>query len=40
MSIEGCRFEEPGMFLVELFCDNTWVSDATLLLQPPSGMKT
>jgi hypothetical protein len=39
LTIEGCRFEQPGMYFVELFCDNTWVCDATLLLQPASGNK-
>lgn len=29
---EGVYFEEPGVYLVELFCDNTWVGDVTLLL--------
>jgi hypothetical protein len=37
LAIEGCQFEQPGMYLVELFCDNAWVCDATLLLRPPSG---
>jgi len=33
LTIEGCRFERPGMYLLELFCDNTWVCDTTLLLR-------
>ena len=33
MYIEGCRFERPGVYLVELFCDNIWVSDTELLLR-------
>jgi hypothetical protein len=32
VTIEGCRFERPGMYAVELFCDNTWVCDTQLLL--------
>jgi hypothetical protein len=39
LAIEGCKFDEPGMYLVELFCHNTWVCDATLLLEAPSGKK-
>lgn len=35
--IEGCRFSEPGIHLVELFCDNSWVCDAILLLSPAKG---
>ncbi len=33
MYIQGCRFERPGVYLVELFCDNIWVSDTELLLR-------
>jgi hypothetical protein len=32
LMIEGCRFERPGLYLVELFCDNTWVCDTPVLL--------
>lgn len=28
----GVRFEEPGIYLVELFCNNVWVGDVTLEL--------
>lgn len=28
----GVRFDEPGIYLVELFCNNTWVGDVTLEL--------
>jgi hypothetical protein len=28
LTIEGCRFERPSLYLIELFCDNTWVCDA------------
>lgn len=27
------RFPQAGVYLVELYCDNQWVADATLLLQ-------
>lgn len=33
MTIEGCRFERPGLYVLELFCDNTWVSDTQVLLR-------
>ena len=29
----GCDFQEPGLYLVELYCDNTWVTDTTLQLR-------
>jgi hypothetical protein len=32
-TIEGCAFASPGLYLVELYCDNTWVADTTLLLR-------
>jgi hypothetical protein len=32
VSIEQCHFPRSGMYLVELYCDNTWVSDTSLLL--------
>lgn len=31
--IEGCRFDRPGLYFLELFCDNTWVCDTQLLLR-------
>lgn len=33
LTIEGCRFQSPGLYLLELFCDNTWVCDTQLLLR-------
>ena len=30
---EKLKFEEPGIYLLELFCDNTWVGDVTLDLK-------
>ena len=33
VNIEGCVFESPGVYLVELYCDNTWVADTVLLLR-------
>ncbi|WP_157369426.1 DUF6941 family protein [Zavarzinella formosa] len=32
-SIEGCRFEKPGLYVVELFCDNQWVCDTRVMLR-------
>ncbi|HYT94244.1 MAG TPA: hypothetical protein VEL76_36345 [Gemmataceae bacterium] len=32
LTIEQCPFPQPGIYLVELFCDNKWVSDTSLLL--------
>jgi hypothetical protein len=32
VSITGCVFERPGVYLVELYCDNTWVGDTTIRL--------
>jgi hypothetical protein len=37
LAIRGCKFDRPGMYFIELFCDNTWMCDATLLLEPPVG---
>jgi hypothetical protein len=33
VNIEGCTFEVPGVYLVELYCDNVWVADTVLLLR-------
>ncbi len=30
--IEGCPFGHGGLYLVELFCDNMWICDTSLLL--------
>lgn len=35
VNVEGCMFEEPGVYLVELYCDNTWVADTTIRLEEP-----
>ena len=32
LTIENCVFEKPGLYLVQLFCDNVWIADATLLM--------
>lgn len=31
--IERCVFPTAGIYLVELFCDNVWVADTTLVLR-------
>jgi hypothetical protein len=33
MTIEQVRFLTPGVYLVDLFCHNTWVCDTTLTLR-------
>lgn len=33
LSIEGCRFEQSGLYVLELFCDNIWVCDTQILLR-------
>lgn len=35
MTCEGVPFEEPGVYFVQLFCDNTLVADVTLELREP-----
>ncbi len=30
--IEGCRFPEPGLYVLDLYCHNTWVCDTTITL--------
>lgn len=37
ITIEGCVFQAPGLYLVELYCDNAWVAGTVLLLReaPP-----
>jgi hypothetical protein len=32
MEFLGIQFPEPGVYLVGLFCDNTWVADVTMEL--------
>jgi hypothetical protein len=32
VTIRGCAFPRPGLYFVELFCDNTWVCDATVMM--------
>jgi hypothetical protein len=31
--LEGVAFEEPGVYVVSLFCHNTWVCDTVVRLQ-------
>jgi hypothetical protein len=37
LRIDGCEFDRPGLYLVELYCDNVWVCDTRLLLRSPVG---
>lgn len=32
MTITKCSFPKPGLYLVELYCDNQWICDTTLTL--------
>jgi hypothetical protein len=33
LTLKAVRFAQPGIYLVELFCDAQWAADTTLLLQ-------
>lgn len=33
LTFPGCIFPEPGLYLVELYCDNAWVADTVLHLR-------
>jgi hypothetical protein len=33
VAIEGVTFAEPGVYVVSLFCQNTWVCDTVLRTQ-------
>lgn len=33
VNIEACVFDSPGVYLVELYCDNVWVADTALRLR-------
>ncbi len=35
MNLEGCTFPHPGLYHLEVFCDNTWVCDTELFLREP-----
>ncbi len=35
VTVPECVFDQPGIYLVELYCDNTWVADTTIRLQEP-----
>lgn len=37
LTIEGCRFNYPGLYVVSLFCDNSWVCDTEVLLHDSEG---
>lgn len=30
MTVEECVFDRPGLYLVQLYCNNQWVADASL----------
>ena len=33
LQIDRCEFDLPGLYLIELFCDNSWVCDTKLTLK-------
>ncbi len=33
VEVRGCTFDTPGVYLIELFCDDQWVCDTSLLLR-------
>lgn len=33
LTLKGVRFPQPGIYLVELYCDGQWVADARILVQ-------
>lgn len=35
LTFEGCVFERPGIYFVELHCNNVWVADTTFRLLEP-----
>lgn len=35
INVEGCTFPGSGIYLAELYCDNTWVADTTMQLREP-----
>jgi hypothetical protein len=32
-TVAGCNFPQAGLYLVELYCNNQWVADTTLMLR-------
>ncbi len=36
VTVPQCLFEKAGIYLVELYCNNTWVADTTVRLQEVS----
>jgi hypothetical protein len=37
VTIDRCRFDRPGVYLVEFYCDNVWVCDTRLRLLEVDG---
>lgn len=33
MTVDGVQFPEPGLYVVDLFCHDTWVCDTTITLR-------
>jgi hypothetical protein len=36
MTIRGCPFDEPGLYIIDLFCNNEWVADTAVRLENPT----
>ena len=36
VNVEGCVFDKPGVYLVELYCDNTWVATRSSAWRSPT----
>lgn len=32
-TLPPCTFAQPGLYLIELYCNNTWITDTTLELR-------
>lgn len=35
--VRGCPFPKPGLYVVELYCNNNWVADTTVFLHDFDG---
>jgi hypothetical protein len=33
--VQGVTFAQPGIYLIELYCENTCIADTRLILKPP-----
>jgi hypothetical protein len=35
MTIRGCPFDEPGLYIIDLICNDEWVADTSVRLDNP-----